>query len=122
MNENMNGVRGEVTEYTWGRLWSDGTREFNNGALLYADGSLEFDGLTFYPDGVIIDAAGRQVGLAEPIDETQDLGQPAIDEEPGSVEQEEVEDAASPVDELQALNIEDSDDVESYMSLGGDER
>lgn len=122
MNDNMNGVRGEVSEYTWGRLWSDGTREFNNGALLYADGSLEFDGLTFYPDGVVIDITGQQVGLAEPLGEAPDETQPAIDEETGSTEQEEAENVASPVDDIQTLIIEDEDDTENYMPLGNNER
>ena len=122
MNDNVNGVRGEVSEYTWGRMWYDGTKEFNNGAIQYADGSLEFDGLTFYPDGVVIDATGQQVGLVEPTGEVPDDAQPAIDEDDESVEQEEVADTTNPEEEVQELIIEDEDDVESYIVLGSDER
>lgn len=122
MNENMNGVRGEVTEYTWGKWWSDGTREYNNGVLQYADGSLEFDGLTFYPDGVVIDSTGQQVGLAEPVGESQEDTQPAIDEETESVEQEEVDDTTGQTDEVLAIIIEDSDDAQSDIPVGNDER
>ncbi|MFU2329072.1 hypothetical protein [Pseudomonas sp. NFX98] len=124
MNDNVNGVRGEVSEYTWGRMWSDGTKEFNNGAIQYADGSLEFDGLTFYVDGVVIDVTGRQVGLTaeeetalaevEPTDDAPDDAE--------SVEQEGVEDTTNPTDEVQTLIIEDEDDAEIYIPLGSDER
>ncbi|WP_095110455.1 hypothetical protein [Pseudomonas sp. Irchel 3E20] len=58
-------VRGEVKTYTWGTLGADGSKQYNNGAIQYADGTLEFCGLTFYPDGVVIDAEGQQVGLVE---------------------------------------------------------
>ncbi|MBV7574249.1 hypothetical protein KW846_16240 [Pseudomonas sp. PDM32] len=132
MSDNVNGVRGEVSEYTWGRLWSDGTREFNNGAIQYADGSLEFDGLTFYPDGVVIDASGQQVGL---IDDTQLIpsggeGQGAEqslpDESAEGVKPEEVEEVLTQTHvgegEGEALIIEDETDVESYLSLDSDER
>ncbi|WP_419709394.1 hypothetical protein [Pseudomonas sp. NFX224] len=122
MNDNVNGVRGKVSEYTWGRVWSDGTKEFNNGAIQYADGSLEFEGLTFYPDGVVIDATGQQVGLTAPADEVQDDAQSAIDEEAESVEQEKVEGTTNQTDEVQALIIEDEDDAEHYIPLGSDER
>ncbi|MGY2186768.1 hypothetical protein D3C87_1302640 [compost metagenome] len=122
MNDNVNGVRGEVSEYTWGRMWSDGTKEFNNGAIQYADGSLEFDGLTFYPDGVVIDATGQQVGLVEPTGEAPDDAETKVVENAESVEQEEVADTTNPTDEVQALIIEDEDDAEIYIPLGSDER
>ena len=122
MNDNVNGVRGEVSEYTWGRMWSDGTKEFNNGAIQYADGALEFDGLTFYPDGVVIDATGQQVGLVEPTGEAPDDGETKVVENAESVEQEEVADTTNPTDEVQTLIIEDEDDAEIYIPLGSDER
>ncbi|MNX91600.1 hypothetical protein D3C86_1236910 [compost metagenome] len=122
MNDNVNGVRGEVSEYTWGRMWSDGTKEFNNGAIQYADGALEFDGLTFYPDGVVIDATGQQVGLVEPTGEAPDDAETKVVENAESVEQEEVADTTNPTDEVQALIIEDEDDAEIYIPLGSDER
>jgi hypothetical protein len=122
MNDNVNGVRGEVSEYTWGRMWSDGTKEFNNGAIQYADGALEFDGLTFYPDGVVIDATGQQVGLVEPTGEVPDDAETKVVENAESVEQEEVADATNPTDEVQTLIIEDEDDAEIYIPLGSDER
>lgn len=122
MNDNVNGVRGEVSEYTWGRMWSDGTKEFNNGAIQYADGALEFDGLTFYPDGVVIDATGQQVGLVEPTGEVPDDAETKVVENAESVEQEEVADTTNPTDEVQTLIIEDEDDAEIYIPLGSDER
>ncbi|WP_448108567.1 hypothetical protein [Pseudomonas azerbaijanoccidentalis] len=122
MNDNVNGVRGEVSEYTWGRMWSDGTKEFNNGAIQYADGALEFDGLTFYPDGVVIDATGQQVGLVEPTGEAPDDAETKVVENAESVEQEEVADTTNPTDEVQTLIIEDEDDAEIYIPLGSDER
>ncbi|WP_338581957.1 hypothetical protein [Pseudomonas sp. MAG733B] len=122
MNDNVNGVRGEVSEYTWGRMWSDGTKEFNNGAIQYADGALEFDGLTFYPDGVVIDATGQQVGLVEPNGEVPDDAETKVVENAESVEQEEVADTTNPTDEVQTLIIEDEDDAETYIPLGSDER
>lgn len=132
MNDNVNGVRGEVSEYTWGRLWSDGTKEFNNGALQYADGSLEFDGLTFYPDGVVIDASGQQVGLVDetqviqPDGEGQSAEQSSLGESTEGVEPEEVEEVLTQTHvgegEEVALIIEDETDVESYLSLDIDER
>jgi len=132
MNDTVNGVRGEVSEYTWGRMWADGTKEFNNGALQYADGSLEFDGLTFYPDGVVIDATGQQVGLTtgeqavlpdgEPVDEVLEDAQSTVDEEAAPDVLEKEDDTLSQTGEGEELITEDESDTQYYMPVGIDER
>ncbi|MFY0727947.1 hypothetical protein [Pseudomonas sp. NFX15] len=132
MNGSENGVRGEVSEYTWGRVWGDGTKEFNNGAIQYPDGSLEFDGLTFYPDGVVIDATGQQVGLAadgqvaqldvEPVGEVQDATQPTTEEETELNEPEQEQDSLNQAGEGETLIIEDENDTQYYVPDGSDER
>lgn len=136
MISNMDGVRGEVKEYTWGKLWWDGTKEFNNGALQYADGTLEFDGLTFYPGGVVIDASGQQVGLASEDQDTEpDAGekettQPSTGEEAVDIEQEEVDEAEEVEDVIaeellqddDELIIEEVDEAESYYLPEREER
>ncbi|SEM68505.1 hypothetical protein SAMN04487857_10441 [Pseudomonas sp. ok272] len=130
----MDGVRGEVKEYTWGQLWWDGTKQFNNGALQYADGTLEFDGLTFYPDGLVIDATGQRVGLLEQqgaeldvtdADETEvEGGLSSVGAGNEQVELEGVADGATQevLDESAKATPEEVDDVESFPDAEVGER
>jgi hypothetical protein len=134
MNGAIDGVRGEVKEYSWGKIWWDGTKEFNNGVIQYFDGTLEFDGLTFYPNGVVTDATGEQVGLAleeqdagaedDPLGDVVVEDQVTVAEDAEFFEQAEVEGATNQTDrsEVGALIAEEESDAESYFLPAIDDR